>query len=300
MRRVYLRLSRRPITPWGESAARRAVGPRETESAALYSRPASQSNLEMKLKVKSTGHAEIDRQHAILHELAGRFRSICAGDDGLLCAFCIAGERRRCAQSLSAVADGMLALLAGHANYEEKLMGLLPDLPNCREHIRKHKDAHADFSLQLRTLAGRIDEENPQVTSDRLHHLVTQWLGEHVAQFDEPLLAELGDARPVEAEFDEELVAILDQYVFHGRPTGLPSHLHDNDTRQQVKARLARLTPRQREVCALVARGLANKTIADQLGASVNTVKTHRAEIYRKLEVRSLLDLVLVMEIVKQ
>ena len=253
----------------------------------------------MKLKVKPTGHAEIDRQHAILHELAARFINICPGGNGRLCTLCVAGERRRCAQSLATVADGMLSLLAGHANYEEKLMGLLPDLPNCREHIRKHTEAHADFVLHLRILADRVDEDDPQATADRMHHLLTQWLGEHAAQFDEPLLAELGGQFPVETEFDEELVAILDRYVFHGRPTGLPSHLHDNDTRQQVEARLARLTPRQREVCALVAKGLANKTIADQLGTTINTIKTHRAEIYRKLEVRSLLDLVLVMEIVK-
>jgi hemerythrin-like metal-binding protein len=253
----------------------------------------------MKLKVKPTGHAEIDRQHAILHELAARFKNICPGGNGRLCTLCVAGERRRCALSLEKVADTMLSLLAGHANYEEKLMGLLPDLPNCREHIRKHTEAHAEFVLHLRTLADRTDEEDPQSTSDRMHHVVTQWLGDHVSKFDEPLLAELGDQLPVETEFDEELVNILDQYVFHGRPTGLPSHLHDNDTRQQVEARLNRLTPRQREVCALVAKGLANKTIADQLGTSVNTIKTHRAEIYRKLEVRSLLDLVLIMEIVK-
>lgn len=53
-------------------------------------------------------------------------------------------------------------------------------------------------------------------------------------------------------------------------------------------------------MCTLVAKGLANKTIADQLGTTINTVKTHRAEIYRKLDVRSLLDLVLVMEIVRR
>lgn len=193
----------------------------------------------------------------------------------------------------------MLSLLAGHANYEEKLMRLLPRVTRCREHVRKHKAAHREFAEHLRALIDRTDERNPQTMSKQMHRLVTQWLGEHASQFDEPLLAELGDNVPTEIEFDGELVAILDQYVFHGRPTGLPSHLHDNDTRQQVEARLARLTPRQREVCALVVQGLANKVIASTLGTTVNTIKTHRAEIYRRLEVRSLLDLVLLMEIVR-
>jgi DNA-binding CsgD family transcriptional regulator/hemerythrin len=253
----------------------------------------------MKARVKPTGNAEIDRQHAILDELAARFKRICPTGNERPCALCIAGERRRCAISLEALANGVLSLLAGHANYEEKLMRLLPAIPKCREHIRKHKAAHAEFSLTLRTFLPQLNGEDPQATSTRMHHLVTQWLGEHTLHFDEPMLAELGDRRPNEPEFDGELVAILDQYVFHGRPTGLPSHLHDKDTRQQVEARLARLTPRQREVCALVSKGLANKMIAKKLGTTINTIKTHRTEIYRKLQVRSLLDLALLMEIVK-
>jgi DNA-binding CsgD family transcriptional regulator/hemerythrin len=254
----------------------------------------------MKPKVKPTGHAEIDRQHAILHELSSRFRHLCPRVGDGECPLCIAGERRRCARLLEQVAGNMLSLLAGHTNYEEKLMRLLPGNASCREHVRKHKRAHAEFTLHMQTLAGQIDEEDPQRTSDLMHGRLSQWLGEHAALFDAPLLAEFGGRWPSESDFDDQLVAILDKHVFHGRPTGLHSPLHDNDTRRQVEARLARLTPRQREVCALVAKGLANKTIADKLGTTVNTVKTHRAEIYRKLEVRSLLDLVLLMEIVKQ
>jgi FixJ family two-component response regulator len=55
---------------------------------------------------------------------------------------------------------------------------------------------------------------------------------------------------------------------------------------------LARLTPREREVCELVAQGLLNKQIADQLGASERTVKLHRARALHKLGVGSIMDLV--------
>ena len=48
-----------------------------------------------------------------------------------------------------------------------------------------------------------------------------------------------------------------------------------------------------------MAAGLMNKQIADRLGASVNTVKTHRSEIFRKLGVRSLVDLVRVMDLLR-
>lgn len=52
------------------------------------------------------------------------------------------------------------------------------------------------------------------------------------------------------------------------------------------------LSPREREIMALVARGLANKEIAATLSISEITVKVHRAQVMRKMEARSLPDLV--------
>jgi DNA-binding NarL/FixJ family response regulator len=46
------------------------------------------------------------------------------------------------------------------------------------------------------------------------------------------------------------------------------------------------LTPREREVLALIARGWTNQGIAEQLHISVNTVERHSANIYQKLKVR--------------
>lgn len=47
------------------------------------------------------------------------------------------------------------------------------------------------------------------------------------------------------------------------------------------------LTPREREVLTLVARGLTNSEIAERLTLSVNTVKTHRRHIYQKLDIHT-------------
>jgi DNA-binding NarL/FixJ family response regulator len=47
------------------------------------------------------------------------------------------------------------------------------------------------------------------------------------------------------------------------------------------------LTPREREVLALLAQGLANKMIAPRLGISEHTVKTHVAAVYDKLHARN-------------
>ena len=63
-----------------------------------------------------------------------------------------------------------------------------------------------------------------------------------------------------------------------------------------LRRRAARLTPREREVCALVASGRLNKQIAAVLGTSAKTVKVHRARVMAKLEVGSVPDLVRVAD----
>jgi DNA-binding NarL/FixJ family response regulator len=52
------------------------------------------------------------------------------------------------------------------------------------------------------------------------------------------------------------------------------------------------LTSREREVVQLVAEGKSSKEVASLLGISVKTVETHRATIMRKLQLRSVADLV--------
>jgi DNA-binding NarL/FixJ family response regulator len=54
-----------------------------------------------------------------------------------------------------------------------------------------------------------------------------------------------------------------------------------------ASAPMASLTPREREVLALLAQGLANKMIAPRLGISEHTVKTHVAAVYEKLHARN-------------
>jgi two-component system response regulator DctR len=61
--------------------------------------------------------------------------------------------------------------------------------------------------------------------------------------------------------------------------------------RSQVAARLAELTERERDVMRLVARGLPNKLIADQLAISVRTVEVHRARVFDKMDVKSAVEL---------
>jgi two-component system, LuxR family, response regulator DctR len=58
-----------------------------------------------------------------------------------------------------------------------------------------------------------------------------------------------------------------------------------------LQGRLAELTERERDVMRLVAKGLPNKLIADQLSISVRTVEVHRARVFDKMEVKSAVEL---------
>jgi FixJ family two-component response regulator len=60
----------------------------------------------------------------------------------------------------------------------------------------------------------------------------------------------------------------------------------------ELQARLNLLTAREREVFPLVVTGRPNKQIAVELGLSEKTVKVHRGQIMKKMNARSLVDLV--------
>ena len=59
-----------------------------------------------------------------------------------------------------------------------------------------------------------------------------------------------------------------------------------------VTARLAKLSPREREVLDLVVAGKMNKTIADVMNISIKTVEAHRSKVMEKMCARSLAELV--------
>jgi len=66
-------------------------------------------------------------------------------------------------------------------------------------------------------------------------------------------------------------------------------HVASSD-RTLARARLARLSPREREVLNLVLGGRRNKQIAAELDTRESTVKVHRSRLMRKLEARSLAE----------
>ena len=63
-----------------------------------------------------------------------------------------------------------------------------------------------------------------------------------------------------------------------------------------LRTHFSSLTPREREIMALVASGLMSKQIAAQIGLSEITVKVHRSHLMKKMGARSVADLVRMAE----
>lgn len=91
-----------------------------------------------------------------------------------------------------------------------------------------------------------------------------------------------------------------DQVLLDAIRTGLS---RDAEQRQAESARadarekLARLTPREREVLTGVVAGLPNKQIAGQLGTTEQTIKLHRGRVMAKMEAESVPELVLLAQL---
>lgn len=95
-------------------------------------------------------------------------------------------------------------------------------------------------------------------------------------------------AKPVN---DTDLLRALDSAFEHvARTRAMRCEL------DAIRGRLDRLTPREREVMALVVTGRLNKQVAGELGTVEKTIKAHRARVMAKMEVTSLAQLVRVAD----
>jgi DNA-binding NarL/FixJ family response regulator len=87
-----------------------------------------------------------------------------------------------------------------------------------------------------------------------------------------------------------ELISAIEQVYAGGAPMTMQIARKVVEHFNQIKspaADLEKLTPREHEVLALLAKGFLYKEISDQLGISQHTFRTHQRAIYEKLHVHS-------------
>ena len=85
----------------------------------------------------------------------------------------------------------------------------------------------------------------------------------------------------------EDLLSAVYQALAHHRATKQEAGI-----RESIESRLATLTERESEVMQQLITGAPNKVVADRLHIAIKTVKVHRARLLKKLDVRSVAELV--------
>ncbi len=90
---------------------------------------------------------------------------------------------------------------------------------------------------------------------------------------------------------DAELIAAIDGALVKSH-----SQRRADEERQRIAKCLASLTARERQVLEQIVAGKLNKQIAAELGTAEKTIKFHRGNLMRKMEVRVVADLVKLAE----
>jgi DNA-binding NarL/FixJ family response regulator len=101
----------------------------------------------------------------------------------------------------------------------------------------------------------------------------------------------LKDAGPAELRAAIRAVGAGGEYFSPAVARRLTAAVRGEVATESPRDRLQRLTPREREVLALVATGNTNRAIAARLGISPRTVESHRESLMKKLALRTVADL---------
>lgn len=181
----------------------------------------------------------------------------------------------------SAIRESLVMLLESsghtaraHTDAQAFLDALDPELPGCVvADVRMPGMSGLDLQLHLRQ--SRIDLPVIIITGHGDVAMAVRALKEGASDF-------------IEKPFDEDvLLRAVDAALDKGTRA-----FRERQAMADIEARVADLTPREREVMELVVQGMPNKSVAADLNISVRTVEIHRARVMEKMAAKSLSDLV--------
>jgi DNA-binding NarL/FixJ family response regulator len=192
------------------------------------------------------------------------------------------------------VRRGIRALLESHDGWE-----VCGEATTGREAVEQSRRLRPDIvvmDLSLPELNGL--DATRQILKDAPDTEVLVLTMHHSEELARDVLRAGARGYVLKADADESLIAAVDNLRQH-KPFltsavtdfVLDDYLRRADVAQDDVGAVA-VTAREREIIQLVAEGQSNKEAASTLGVSVKTVEAHRANIMRKLHLRSASDLV--------
>jgi FixJ family two-component response regulator len=161
-----------------------------------------------------------------------------------------------------------------HASAEDLLQSLTPPRPVCAV-VDVCLPGMSGLGLQRELLARKIDAALVVMTGQASVPMAVQAMRHGAVHFIE---------KPLDPA---ALLAVLEEAL--ARRAAMAERAAQ---RRKMQDRFDRLTPREREVLALLVEGHMNKVIAGRLGISTRTAEHHRAHIMAKLEAPTLSHLI--------
>ena len=186
------------------------------------------------------------------------------------------------------VRAGLVAVLS--TQNDLKVVGEAADGHQAVEVVRRHRPDVALLDIRMPHMDGIAATQ--QICSD--HRLATRILILTTFDLDEYVFAALraGASGFLLKDAPRETLYTAVRTIAAGDALLAPSvtrrlieqHLRTSEPRTEMVRSLASMTDRERDVLAMLARGLNNDQIADQLHLGESTVRTHIGRIYTKIE----------------
>jgi DNA-binding NarL/FixJ family response regulator len=192
------------------------------------------------------------------------------------------------------VRRGVRSLLESHDGWE-----VCGEATTGRDAVDQSRRLRPDVVVMDLSLPGLNGlDATRQILKDAPHIEVLVLTMHHSEELARDVLQAGARGYVLKSDADENLIAAVESLRLHKpflTPTVTEFVLGDYVRRADAAAENlgpVAVTAREREIIQLVAEGESNKEVASTLGISVKTVEAHRANVMRKLQLRSTSDLV--------